>query len=82
MLSGLYGMLLDKCAEDDKAEQEDPDFGNWQADMEESYDRYGIANPYEEAAFRVVQVEMWRVARENLEGVFMHHIGAMRFLSC
>ncbi len=87
MLSGLYGMLSDKCAEDDNAERQDPDFPEWQEEREDAYHRYGEPNLYEEAMIRVVrrgkvQVEMKHVAREDLEGVFMRYMGAMRFLSC
>ncbi len=88
MLSSLYGMLSDKCKEADKADKQEPNFDEWHQHMMHVYGSVSEeADPYYDASFRVlqqgkVQVDLKRVALEELEGVFMHHLGAMRFLTC
>ncbi len=64
------------------------EFEKWHSDMASYYEHQGEeGDPYYDARFRVVQqgevqVDLKRVPLTDLEGVFMHHMGAMRFLSC
>ncbi len=87
-VSSLYGMLMDKCKEADREDKRLDHFAEWYNDVLEEWDNFlGGGDPYGEATFRIlrcgeVQVEVTRMPLEELEGVFMRHVGAMRFLSC
>ncbi len=89
VLSSLYGMLLDKCAAADRADKRDPNFFAWQCRNPGPLDDTGKpTDPYSsEASFVVVQqgrvqVQLERMPLKELEGVFMRHMEAMRFLCC
>lgn len=87
-VSSLFGMLLDKVKEADLGDKRDDEFERWHSGALDQWDYYfGGGDPYAEATFQVVrhgevQVEVARMPLEDMEGVFVHHVGAMRFLSC
>lgn len=87
ILDCLYGMMYDRRMQGDREDQNNPHF-----DEELHYIRadaavQGEGDPYEESYIRVeqggqVKADVGPMPLSEVKVVFMHHMGAMRFLSC
>ncbi len=87
ILDCLYGMMHDRRLQLDREDENNPSFDEDHYYMRADAAGLGEGDPYEESSIKVVQggqvkAELGGLPLSEIKGVFMHHMGAMRFLSC